>query len=283
MKYILRSIILTAILFCVTINAQTAETQEDAFPVEYYKMEGELTEKDLFKDEFGRYDGFELPLNKGEHAYFFVYSKEFTPALILVSPDGKVYQQSATEGGEFSTIRAAVPETGNWYIYVVGDADETGTYYFHYGFTADTALEIKKNADFCTKLNYLVAHSKAHFVFIENPNKKIELPVFEKAESANISDVDASYKTVLYDGDSFNRAIKIFTDFNKKIKLCLGEDWNTKLNDFTKVADHREQSVEYTIVTEDQTKMIQLILADFRKTEERFYNDYAVVIVINSI
>jgi hypothetical protein len=283
MKYILKTILLTVFLSSAAVNAQTDKAQEDDFPIEYYKMEGELTDKDLFKSEFGRYDGFELPLNKDEQAYFFVYSKEFNPALILVSPEGKIFQQSKIEGGEFSVIRAAVPQTGNWYIYVVGNADDTGKYYFHYGFAADYAIELKKNSDFCTKLNYLVAHSKANFVFIENPNKKNELPMFDKAENADISDADASYKTVLYDGDSFNRAIKIFTDFNKKIKLCLGEAWNTKLNDFTKVGDHREQSVEYTIVTEDHTKMIQLILADFRNTEERFYNDYAVVIVINSI
>jgi hypothetical protein len=278
MKKIFKQLFLFFVIINVTLSAQT-----DDYPVEYYEMTGELTGRDLFKDEFGRYDGFELPLNKDENAYFFVYSTEFNPSLILVSPDGTIYQQSVAQEGEFSTIRTPIPETGNWYIYVVSNSDEKGVYYFHYGFAGKSAIDLKKDADFCSKLNYLISHSKAHFVFLENPNHKIELPVFKNSTDAIINSDDASYNTVIYDGTSFNRAIKIFTDFNKEIKLCLGEDWKTQFHDFVDVGDHREQSIEYTLKNNGQTKVLQLILADFRKTSERFYNDFAVVLVINSL
>jgi hypothetical protein len=278
MKNIFKMLLTFLILINVSISAQA-----DEYPVEYYEMKGELTSRDLFKNEFGRYDGFELPLSKDENAYFFVYSTEFSPSLILVSPEGKVFQQSNAQGGEFSTIRTSIPQTGNWYVYVVGNAEDEGVYYFHYGFAGKNAIKLSKEADFCSKLNYLIAHSKAHFVFLENPDLKIELPQFENSTDATINGDDASYNTVIYDGTSFNKAIKIFTDFNKEVKSCLGDDWKTQFNDFVDVGDHREQSIEYTLKNDDQTKMIQLILADFRKTSERFFNDFAVVVVINSI
>ena len=64
------------------------------YEVEFNEIKGTLSKSDEYKKDFGRYDGYQVPLYKGEAVNFVAYSEKFMPRLFFVTPAGKVFKQS---------------------------------------------------------------------------------------------------------------------------------------------------------------------------------------------
>jgi hypothetical protein len=181
------------------------------FDVEYNEINGSLTKTDEFKKELGRYDGYEIPLYEGEAVNLIVYSEKFSPRLIFVTPGGNIYKQASSGTSKIASIISTVNESGNWILYVVGDSAATGDYTFQYSFASKNSLILPVQHDFCTSLQFVVAHAKAYFLLMENPvDAKTAFVKINNAVDAFIDESDGAYTAKMYEGNNLAEAEKIY-------------------------------------------------------------------------
>lgn len=252
------------------------------FEVEFSESKGSLSITDNLKPGFGRYDGYRIPLYKGETVNFIVFSEKFNPGLILVTPLGEVFKQSSKTTLEFATIITDISEDGEWILYVVGDSSSVGEYQFQYAIAASNSVSLPADADFCTSLQFILAHSKAFFLLIENQydssNSFIKL---KGAKDSFIDEVDGSYTSVFLETDNLNEAEKQYKDLINNVSNCLDKNWKSKSSDWRKKEDYR---INETVITEnikDSYRFIKIELLDLKGSKEKFLSDYVVQVVIN--
>lgn len=268
--------IFAGILFIVLIsNAQE-------FFVEHQKIEGKLNSTDLMKQNFGRYDGFQLPLNKGERAHFIVYSEDFSPSIVLVTPDDKKFQQAQGRGDAFVSMGLKVPESGEWVLYVVGDSAAQGDYLLQYSFADSASLFLNSKADFCTGINYLIAHSNAYFIFPQTVPSKNSLYQIEGALDVYINGDDASYNAVMYEGNSIEEAKTVYEEVFAKIKNCVPKDWQLKESKVDTEFAGVESYAVWNEKTKSNPRIIRLTLLDNSETEAgvEYPTDYTLELLV---
>jgi hypothetical protein len=266
------------VLCCLLISANLNYGQ---FEVEFNETKGALTKNDKYKAEFGRYDGYTIPLYAGEAVNFVVYSEKFIPRIAFVSPKGNVYKQSDGKGN-IASIITTVPEEGEWVLYVVGDAESFGEYTFQYAFASANSLQLPPESEFCTTLNFLLAHSKAYFLLLENPADSQQSYIkLNDAKDAFVDDSDGSYTAVFLETDNLKEAERIHKKLAEDIAKCLDKNWNTKADNWQKYDDYKVKSVSYTEKVKTKERFIKVLLLDLKGSKQKFLNDYVVQVVIN--
>ncbi len=228
--------------------------------VEYYTSSGKLEESDHVKKDFGRYDGYELPVQKGEIVHIFVHSGEFEPLVALVNPDGEIYSQGDITGNGYSYINAEIPVFGEWLVYVIGNEKSRGEYTLNLGFTDKASVKFDDKADFCGKLNYLFIHAKAHFIFAnEYGNLEKELN-FEGMQAKIFDPENISYSIVFYHGNKFARAKNIYDNYSSKVDECL-KGWK-------KVKGEEKHSIIYSKKLDESNVKIAIRLNEIKQGKE---------------
>ena len=200
---------------------------QNPYSVEYSEVRGSLKSSDKYKKDFGKYHGFELPLYEGEKANFALFSSDFSGRLVLVDPKGKVYKQSGEARDGMASVLTEIPISGDWILYVVGENNDTGEFALRYAFASSSSLNISSNMDFCSTLNFLIAHAAAHFMMlpVEQLNESgIEL--LGRNGKGEIDEKDGALNITIYEGADENRAKTSFNDTYNKIINCIG-DWNS--------------------------------------------------------
>lgn len=268
------------ILFLSLVCFNSLVAQE--FFVDYQKIEGKLTSQDLVKENFGRYDGYKMPLNKGERAYFIVYSDEFSPSIIVVTPNEEKFQQVSARGEDFVTLGFKVPESGEWVLYVVGDKNAQGNYMLQYAFADSSSLFVNENVEFCVGLNYLLAHSTAYFLFPQTIPSNKPLFKFPDAVDAFINGDDASYNSVFYQGDEEQYAQEVYDSLVGRIGNCLLKDWTKKNGTDAVNGSGVENYTEWREPVKDNPRIVKLSLIDLSNVESsaEYINKYSVDLVI---
>lgn len=252
------------------------------FEVEFNETKGSLTLSDNLKPEFGRYDGYRIPLYKGETVNFIVFSEKFNPGLIFVTPQGDVFKQSDKTTPGFASIITDITEDGEWILYVVGDSSSVGEYQFQYAIAGSNSVSLPADADFCTSLQFILAHSNAFFLLLENrydsSNSFIKL---KGAKDSFIDESDGSFTSVFLETDNLNEAEKLHKDLINSISSCLDKDWKSRSSDWRKNVDYRVKETVFTENIKDSNRVIKIELLDLRGSKEKFLSDYAVQVVIN--
>ncbi|MDQ7818498.1 MAG: hypothetical protein RDU14_15845 [Melioribacteraceae bacterium] len=267
-------LIVISLMFYVSVNYAQ-------FEVEFNETKGALTKNDKYKAEFGRYDGYQIPLYAGEAVNFVVYSEKFNPRIVFVSPKGNVFKQGVGTDNMASII-TTVPEEGEWVLYVVGDAEALGEYTFQYAFAAANSLQLLRESDFCTTLNFLLAHSKAYFLLLENPADSQQSYIkLNDSKDAFVDDSDGSYTAVFLETDNLKEAERIHKKLAEDIAKCLDKNWNTKSDNWQNFDDYKVKSVSYTEKVKEKERFIKVLLLDLKGSKQKFLNDYVVQIVIN--
>lgn len=206
-KLISITIILTSLFFA----------QE--FRVENYITEGELTSEDLSKENFGRYDGYQIPFNKGEEGNFYVYSEDFQPALVLVSPSGEVLQNSFANSNDASISLNAVI-TGDYILYVLDRKNGLGKYSLINSFANESASKVSK-LGFCESISYVLAHSDANFILLNNKLEELKLQKFLELKNIFIEEKIPSLIIELIEGDKLQFIENIYNERLSQLKKCL--------------------------------------------------------------
>lgn len=265
--YILAIVCLPVLIYGQKINYQ----------IEFQKTTGQLTKSDLTKKDFGRYDGYEINFHEGERVHFLVYSENFTPSLVLVNPQGQTYQQDIEKNDEYATIQTKINQSGNWILYVLGDQDATGEYYFQYGIAGDNLFLLDENAGFCEQVDFLLAHATAYFIFLGDDEDILKI---DGATDAYIDGHDASYDAKLYDGNSLDDAERMYDYVVDELKSCVDKKWKTSDRGWMRVKDYNEK---YFILTENKSnepRFLRVGLLDFRESANHVLNDFLVDITI---
>lgn len=261
-------------LLIVMLIISTVNFAQSVDYVEYSLVEGELTPEDQYKKEFGRYDGFEVPLNAGENVYLSVYSEDFNPSLLLVNPKEEKFEENQARGTGFASIKAKIPETGVWYVYVIGTANSKGNYYYQNAFADDVALKIPSEKTFKNDLQYILKHSRAYFLFLENEG---EIYKIAGAEDAFIDGNDASYNAVLADGENKKEIEKKYQEYSDKLIKTLSGGWNVKNSDWVNIEDYKQKKAVFTPEDKNKEYMVTLKLNNYSQGNN---GDYSLELVI---
>ena len=136
--------------------------------------------------------------------------------------------------------------------------------------------------DFCTTLDFLLAHSIAYFFLLENPNLATQqLVKLNDAEDAFIDEEDGSYNATFYSGNELQKADPAFKNIVDKIKLCLSNDWKMKISEWQRTEDHKEKLVTFTENIKERPRYIVVGLFDYTGSNQRYKNNYSVEVEIN--
>ncbi len=248
------------------------------YNVEYYSVDAELSKEDMQKPEFGRYDGYKFPMNKGELATFIVYSEEFNPLLVLVTPEGKVFYQSKKHQSGLASFTSKIPISGEWVVYVLGNSNDEGKYLFQYGFANADAQVIPNDNEFCKTLEFLKAHSNAHFVFLEWIMGKSSPVIFRGAYDAYLNGDDASYNIVMYDGSDRSEAENVYKSLIDNIKKCSSDIIEIKQKNSPPIPEKEKSKLLQ--FNDDKSKTMEVSFYNYSNLDETEQKSFSVEFTI---
>lgn len=248
--------------------------QENQFRVEYYRTEGKLTSDDKVKEDFGRYDGFNISMKKGEYVNFIAFSEDFVPAFVLINPDGKTVLEKRGSDEGLVAFRTQIDKSGEWIIYLVSNRNATGEYRMEYGFAAEEAMDLPKNANFCETLGFIISHANGYFSFLESD----KIPELPSSENASVDVFATLYESNFYLGNFENEAKDIFEKTKEKLDNCLSA-WDTKGKQNFRTEEFYSTYINYKENPEEgDGRMVKLIMKEFSDESANF--GYSVDVLI---
>lgn len=254
------------------INAFAQEKQQK-FQVDFNEIKGELTSKDLYKKDFGRYDGYEIELFPGEAVNFVVYSRNFQPSIALVNSKGEIFKQSSKNDKGYANIVSEISSGGNWVLYVIGDEKAVGSYTLQTAIAEPNALLLDSSSNFCTKLDFLLSHANAYFFLLENPSiSRQGLIKLNDAIDAYIDEENGSYKATFENDNEITKADAMFNNISDKIKFCLGNNWQITSTNWQKSEDFKEKTKTFTEKNNNKPRYVKVALYDY--ADSRCKSDY---------
>ncbi len=270
------------VLIIIISQIHYAQEKPKKIQVDFNEIKGELTAKDLYKKDFGRYDGFEIELYEGEAINFVVYTQKFQPSLALVNLKGEIFKQSDQNDKGYGNIVTKIPTSGKYVLYVIGSENSLGNYILQTAIAEPNALSLGSTSDFCTTLDFLLAHSIAYFFLLENPNLAThQLVKLNDAVDAFIDEEDGSYNAAFYNGNELQKAEALFKSITDKIKLCIAKEWKMKSSSWLTIEDYKEKSITFTENVNDKPRYIVIGLFDYAGSKQKYKNNYSVEIKIN--
>lgn len=269
----LRQIFMILLLFAISINGQ--------YQVEYNEINGELTEYDKYEKDFGRYDGYEIPLYENETVNFIVYSEKFSPKLVFVTPNGNVFRQAQSNNREFASLFTTVNETGEWLLYVIGDSSAVGNYVLQYALASPNTIKLNDDANVCNIINYISAHSNAYFLLLENISDiKKSLEKTDDYVDVFFDEESGTFVIKLYEGNDFKYSETLLKDITSKVGNCISKSWSVKNENWKNINDYRVLFNSFVEDTNPRSRFIRIEFYDLINSKNKFTGNYVVQIVI---
>ncbi len=206
------------------------------FNVESFVINDSLTINDPVEKNLGRYSNYEIHLNKGDYFSVDFNTSMFTPLILLVSPTGNKFVFNSKDGKNIVFVKK-INESGNWQFYVIGGENQTGTFKSKIGFADSISVKPQKRLSLCEFWNFISAHSKTNFSFINNRISELRMIFPQEFSKAKIN--FEKNDLLLEIGDN---ATLTFEKLENSIKNCL-TDWNVKTNIFNKKSNGIVKSV----------------------------------------
>ena len=275
----IRFVVMTIIIFTQLLFAQTGKSK---YQIDFNEIKGELTSKDLFKKDFGRYDGFEIDLFEGEAVNIIAYSGNFQPSLALVNQSGDIVKQSSRNDKGYANIVSVITAGGKFVLYVIGEEKARGKYTLQTAIAEPDALTPENGATLCQTLDFLIAHAKAYFFLLENPEvSRGPLVKLNEAQDAYIDEEEGSYNAIFYSGNQESESEVIFNNIYEKTKECLGKEWLISNENWKMREDYREKSTTFTEKTVGSPRFVKIVLNDYTNSKEKSEVNYTVEVQIN--
>ncbi len=259
------------------ILASVSVFAQSKYNVEFNEIKGELSKTDKFKPDFGKYDGFQIPLAAGEKINVNLLTNQFSGKLLLVNPKGEIFKLGQSNNG-IANINAIVPSDGEWIIYVVGDSKSFGNYLVQYSLADLNSQKFPLDTDFCSALLFIAEHSNANFMLMEDNSKtNARFPRLFGSIDNYIEEDEPVFNSVFYSGNNLNEAKDIFTKLNGDVEICLGNDF--KKNSIKKGKGEVEK-FNFLSKKKDDTKEISLVIMDNKESAGIEMDRFQVVIKI---
>ncbi len=275
---------LKIIIVLLIFSAQfiQAQVKQDKFQVDFNEIKGELSKKDQFKKDFGRYDGYEIEIFDGEAVNFIAYSNNFQPSLALVDSEGIIYKQSVRNNKGYANIACVVTSGGKYILYVIGDENSSGSYTLQTAVAIPNALSLESDSEFCTTLAFILSHATAYFFLLDNSEiTKVPLIKLNKATDAYIDEESGSYKAIYYNENSITNAEIIFKNIYDKIRNCLGKEWQFTTSAWQKNDDYKNKSNTLIEKVNNKPRFIKIVMNDYSNSKIKYDGKYSVEVEIN--
>jgi hypothetical protein len=274
--------ILSLVIFLLYANSVYSQNQPSNFQIDYNEINGILTTKDPVKKDFGKYKGFEIDLYEGEKVNFLVYSTDFHPSLALVNPNGEVINHSSGEAKDYANLNTSISVSGNWILYVIGDLNANGKFLLRNSIAEQNSLTLPESSDFCTTLDFILAHSTAYFVLLENSISANQKTVkLNGAMDQFFDENDGSYNVLYYNGNEASEAEEVLDKLKSQILNCIGSSWDVTSSNWKKLDDFKEKYVTFTEKGMDKPRYVTIAAYDFKGSSKRLTNRFNVEIQIN--
>lgn len=219
-------------VYIIIIFSSLILAQEYNFDTHSLELKGELSKDDAYQDNFGRFDAYELSMQKGDYIKIKLNS-EFFPLLTIVAPSGIHKIAFPTDENPIVILEKVIDETGHWYIYVSGDSTDIGAHDLQLCYVAENTRQLPLGADICTITKYLLAHSNTKFFFYRDRDCEITENQWDvNLEAQNLFDnteVKVEGNSISFNCKSNTQVGKdIFNKWSYQISECLTDDWIEK-------------------------------------------------------
>ncbi len=217
-----------------------AQTDTDVYNVESFVIKDSLTAQDPVEKNLGRYNNFEIHLNKGDKVAAKLIARRFAPLVLFVSPAGEKFVYNSENGSEIGFTRE-IGESGDWNLFVIGGAEDTGAYECRISFADSASVEFPEKTDLCGLLRFFAAHSRAEFAFIrENSDNAKKITLADK--NFFVTNATPTKKNEFILTLASPDPEKEFDAVTDEIFSCF-EDWNVKIGKRRKVKNAFEKTV----------------------------------------
>ncbi|MGD8779302.1 MAG: hypothetical protein PVH88_10125 [Ignavibacteria bacterium] len=269
-------VLLLTILLAVNNYSQNIEYRSEEFVIE-----GELSTDDPVDPNLGRFDAVKFYLSSGDMLNL-TLTAEFPPLLAIVAPSQKYYLEYPFEGSDYISFNKRIDEDGTWFLSIVGDSTDSGSYELIGRYAAANSLFISKGADLCTYFDFISEHSNNGYFFIretlieldpEQWTSKFNLP--GSIQNLILENEPGNYEFVssFYYGNNFREADSVFNFLNREIKNCTNTVWSESKE--TKKLGHPKNLsnvVSYKNTKGDKTKLIHVKFYDYDGSNERKFS-----------
>ncbi len=218
-----------AIFFTLIILANL-QAQTYNFDTHSSTLKGELTKDDIFENDFGRFDAYELQMEEGD----FIIMKlkaDFFPLMTVVSPSSEYKIAFPNDSNPEVVFKQEIDETGLWQIFIAGDSTDVGNHSLKLCYVSQITRELPADATNCDLLNFFLAHSETNFFYfyknnLEFKSGKVDLEIdshelFDKSELEK--DENKSKVTLHFNNNDYS-----FETISEELKKCLKGDWNKR-------------------------------------------------------
>ena len=128
-----------------------------------------LSGNDQFDLEIGRFDIYEVALEKGDLLKVDLHSARFPAYLILVAPndDVEIYEpQQNTASGSLLRLDIKIAATGSWLVGVLGENRDRGAYKLTCRWARANSQAPPPDTAMCTQLAFIIAHQETDYIFM---------------------------------------------------------------------------------------------------------------------
>lgn len=223
-------LILGALLISILSSVVFAQTYN--FDTHMLDLKGELSSDDAYQDNFGRFDAYQLNMNKGDFIKIKLKA-DFFPLLTLVAPSGIHKISFPADQNPVVNLEKEINETGHWYIYVSGDSTDIGAHELQLCYVAENTRQLPPGSDICTITQFLLAHSKTNFFYyrdkdcdIENGSWDVTLTDQNLFDNAEVKAKGNSVSFILQTNNNVNK--NKFGEWSYQISECLSDNWIEK-------------------------------------------------------
>lgn len=275
-------IVLVGLIWTLFVDDFRAQTVKQKYQIDFNVIKGELTSKDPTKKDFGRYDGYEIELFEEEAINFIVYSNDFQPTIALVNSKGEIFKQSVRNDKGYANIVTIIKSGGNYLLYIIGDANAKGGYTLQTAVAEPNALYLNKEADFCSTLDFLLAHATAYFCLLEN-SELTKGPLIKLNDSIDsyIDEEAGSYKSTYYSNNDLIEAETTFKNIGNKVKECFGKEWQISTQGWERIEDYKEKSNTFKEKIKVNPRYVKIVIKDYTISKSTHHNNFSVEVEVN--
>ncbi len=264
--------------FLLTVNnySQNVEYRSEEFVIK-----GELSQEDPVDPNLGRFDAVKFYLSSGDMINLNLFA-DFPPLLAIVAPSQKYYLEYPFEDGEYVSFNKRIDEDGTWFLSIVGDSTDFGSYELIGKYAAANSLFISKGADLCSYFDFVSEHSNNDYFFIretlaeEQPEQwtsKFNLP--GSIQNLILEKEHGKYEFVsnFYYGNSLLEADSLFNFLSKEIKDCNNSIWQeSKKTKKPGESKFLSNTISYVAAKNDKTKKMSVRLYDYKGMPEKKFS-----------
>ncbi len=245
-------LILSAFILLILSSVVFAQTYN--FDTHMLNLKGELSSDDAYQDNFGRFDAYQLNMNKGDYIKIKLKA-DFFPLITIVAPSGIHKISFPADQNPVVNLEKEINETGRWYIYVSGDSTDVGAHELQLCYVAESTRQLPPGSDICTITQFLLAHSKTNFFYyrdkdcdVKNGSWDVDLPNQNLFDNVEVKAKGNSVSFVLQTNSNVNK--NKFGEWSYQISECLSDDWIEKGSDnqtvFTESSGTRKIKIEFS-------------------------------------